>query len=234
MTGVSRLRARLGAPALGRRLPVARSRGIASLKSSPFTADCSTAAAIAAAASCGEVNDLNWPWKAPIAVRLAATMTIGSGVLLIGISFICQVALLGGHSNRAIEADDFTVEVRVVDDVRHESSELVGLAQADDLFGRRHAGTVHQSVQCTERNCCKAVTAASALAASATSVCWKRTFFPSSAACAAPVALLRSASSTRAPAPTRRRAVAAPRPEPLPVTMKTQSWICIPCLLKLS
>src|SRR5216117_917758 len=73
---------------------------IASLKSSPFTADCSTAAAIAAAASCGEVNDLNWPWKAPIGVRLAAAMTIGPEMLLIEISFICQVALLGGHSNR--------------------------------------------------------------------------------------------------------------------------------------
>src|SRR5213593_2168520 len=103
---------------------------IASLKSSPFTSDCSTAAAIAAAASCGELNDLNWPWKAPIGVRLAATMTTGSEVLFMGISFVCQVALLGGHANGTIDADDFTVEVGVVDDVRHESGEFVGLAQA--------------------------------------------------------------------------------------------------------
>src|SRR4051812_3009788 len=41
----------------------------------------STAARMAAAPSSGAAKPFNSPWKAPIGVRAAATMTIGSGVM---------------------------------------------------------------------------------------------------------------------------------------------------------
>src|SRR5438874_3430770 len=74
---------------------------------------------------------------------------------------------------------------------------------------------------------CAAATAALALASSVTSVRTKRVAAPNSAESALPCASLTSASTTLAPPSTSMRAVAAPRPEAPPVTIKTPLEICM-------
>ena len=66
-----------------------------------------------------------------------------------------------------------------------------------------------------------------ALSSRVTSVKTKRARSPSSAATDSPVWVLTSASTTQAPKPINRRAVAAPKPEPPPVTTNTWFSICI-------
>src|SRR5574337_1857677 len=78
--------------------------------------------AMAALPSCGAVTGANCPWKAPMGVRRAATMTMGS---VMKCSF-----LFGAHADGAVDANDFAVQVGVADDVAHEAGKLGRLAQA--------------------------------------------------------------------------------------------------------
>lgn len=76
---------------------------------------------------------------------------------------------LDGHSDRAVEVDDFAVQVAVVDDVHHQAGELVRLAQPrrerhhaceclhtvrpvapEHLFRRRYPSAVDETMQWAE------------------------------------------------------------------------------------
>jgi hypothetical protein len=70
-------------------------------------------------------------------------------------------------------------------------------------------------------------TAACASASRVTSQGLNTACSPSDAASASPASRLRSAITTRAPRPARKRAVAPPRPEAPPVTMKVCWSICM-------
>src|SRR5574337_364992 len=94
----------------------------------------STAAWMATPPSWGAVRLAKSPWKPPMGVRAAETMTTGSLVLMVGLSGIRWIEtageLLGSHTDGAIETDHLAVEIGIAEDVLHQGGELGGLTHA--------------------------------------------------------------------------------------------------------
>src|SRR5574337_1460878 len=107
----------------------------------------STAAWMATPPSCGAVRLAKSPWKPPMGVRAAETMTTGSLVLMAGLSGIRWIEtegeLLGSHANGPVETDHLAIEVGVPHDVRHQGGELLRFAQTGGERNHLPEGILH-------------------------------------------------------------------------------------------